>query len=100
MILEIMMNLVPGNTDASKLHLNIINVCIGLFKHSQELSRAYLSDITPRSQHPRVYGRFNSVSNIGFILGPIIGGHIVDGLGGFSAAALATTASFLVNLRE
>jgi MFS family permease len=72
----------------------------GLFKHSQELSRAFLADITPRSQHPRVYGHFNSISNIGFILGPIIGGHIVDGLGGFHAVAFATAASFLVDLRN
>jgi MFS-type transporter involved in bile tolerance (Atg22 family) len=94
------MNLVSDNEDDAELHLDFVDVCAGLFKHSQELSRAYLGDITPRSQHSRVYGHFNSMSNIGFIIGPIIGGHIVDGLGGFNAVALATAASFLVNLRE
>lgn len=73
-------------------------VCgLGLFKHSQELSRAYLADIVPRSQHSYVFGRFNSMSNIGFIIGPVIGGYVVDHLGGFYSVSMLTAGIFLLN---
>ena len=72
-------------------------VCKGLFKHSQELCKAYLADVMPRSQRSRVFGRFNSISNIGFIVGPVIGGYVIDQLGGFHVVAMLTAAIFLLN---
>ena len=60
----------------------------GLLKHSQEVSKAFLADIIPKTQHSNVFGRFNSISSIGFIFGPIIGGHLSDLPGGFYLVAL------------
>ncbi len=71
-------------------------VNIGMFKYSQELSRGYQSDNVPKSQHSLVFGRFNAASQIGFIIGPIIGGHIADLPGGFYLCALATTSIFIL----
>jgi len=69
----------------------------GLFKHSQELSKGYLADIMPGSQHSHVFGRFNSISNIGFIIGPVIGGYVLDHLGGFHVVATMTACLFVLN---
>jgi len=69
----------------------------GLFKHSQELSKAFLADIMPPDQRSRVFGRFNSISNIGFIVGPVIGGYVVDEFGGFHVVAMLTAGIFMLN---
>jgi len=74
--------------------------CKGIFKHSQELSKAYLADIMPRSQRSHVFGRFNSISNIGFIVGPVIGGYVVDQLGGFHVVAVVTAGIFMLNFGQ
>lgn len=74
--------------------------CQGLFKHSQELSKAFIADVMPRSQHSHFFGRFNSISNIGFIIGPVIGGYVVDHLGGFHVVAMLTAGIFLLNFGE
>jgi len=72
----------------------------GLFKHSQELSKAYLADSMPRSQHSHIFGQFNSVSNIGFIIGPVVGGYVVDHLGGFHVVAMLTAGIFMLNFGQ
>jgi uncharacterized membrane protein YoaK (UPF0700 family) len=54
----------------------------------------------PVDQHSRVFGQFNSVSNLGFIVGPVVGGYIVDNFGGFQVVASATAICFLFNLSE
>ena len=74
--------------------------CQGVFKHSQELSKAYLADTMPRSHHSRVFGRFNSISNIGFIIGPVVGGYVLDHLGGFHVVAVLTAGLFLLNFGQ
>jgi len=74
--------------------------CKGIFKHSQELSKAYLADVMPRSQRSHVFGRFNSISNIGFIVGPVIGGYVVDQLGGFHVVAVLTAGIFMLNFGQ
>ena len=74
--------------------------CKGFFKHSQELSKAYLADVVPRSQRSHVFGRFNSVSNVGFIIGPVVGGYVVDQLGGFHVVAMLTAVIFLLNFGQ
>ena len=51
----------------------------------------------PRSQRSHVFGRFNSVSNIGFIIGPVIGGYVIDHLGGFHVVAMLTAGIFMLN---
>jgi len=51
----------------------------------------------PRSQRSHVFGRFNSISNIGFIIGPVVGGYVVDHLGGFHVVAVLTAGIFVLN---
>ena len=71
---------------------------VGLFKHSQELARGYLSHCFPSTSHSTVFGRFNAVSSVGFIVGPIVGGHIAATTGGFSSVAYCSGATFCLML--
>lgn len=82
---------------SSTLLLMLARIPLGLFKHSQELSRAYLADLTPPDDHSHVFGQFNSISSLGFILGPIIGGHLADFDGGFFLLSLITAFIFFIN---
>lgn len=76
---------------------NCVLLFSGIFKHSQELSKAYLADLTPVNEHAKVFGQFNSVSSIGFVFGPIIGGHLADSTNGFYLVSFFTGAIFLLN---
>ncbi|XP_013388108.1 major facilitator superfamily domain-containing protein 9 [Lingula anatina] len=69
----------------------------GIFKHSQNISKAYITDITPKDHHSAVFGRFNAVSSFGFILGPPVGGHIAELPGGFQLAVTVTGGIFILN---
>ena len=69
----------------------------GIFKHSQTISKSYLSDIAFGDEYSHVLGHFNSVSNIGFILGPTVGGHLAETPGGFYKVALLAGLLFFIN---
>lgn len=62
------------------------------------MSQNYLGSVVPQEKHAQVLGRFHAVSNMGFIVGPVIGGHLSDLPGGFQLVALSTTALFLTSV--
>lgn len=76
----------------------IARLPLGIFKHSQNISKSYLADITSRSEQSTKMGHFNAASSIGFILGPSVGGHIAEMEGGFYLVALLAGAIFFINL--
>ncbi|XP_076317379.1 major facilitator superfamily domain-containing protein 9-like isoform X2 [Tachypleus tridentatus] len=61
----------------------LARVMAGLFKHSQTLCRAYLADVSLHNTESGVFGRFNAMSSLGFIVGPPIGGHLAEAPHGF-----------------
>jgi len=63
------------------------------------LAKAYLADVVSHSRRTRIFGRFNAISNIGFIVGPVVGGYAVD-VGGFHVVAMLTSGTFLLNLGQ
>ncbi|ELU03605.1 hypothetical protein CAPTEDRAFT_166920 [Capitella teleta] len=67
----------------------------GLFKHTQNLSRSFLAEASPNVDHARALGRYNAVSSVGFIVGPIIGGHLAESANGLAWTASLTTACFI-----
>lgn len=71
-------------------------ICLGSFKHTQSLCKTYLAQITSKSEHNSVMGHFNSISNMGLIVGPIIGSHVVTADGGFVQVACVTAVCFLL----
>ncbi|CAG5121067.1 unnamed protein product [Candidula unifasciata] len=68
---------------------------LGCFKHSQTITKAYLADIGADHERSALLGNFNSFSNIGFVVGPIIGGHLAEI--SFSLAAFAAGTVFIGN---
>ena len=69
----------------------------GIFKHSQSVSKTYLADVSLSVNHPRVLGNFNAFSNLGFVIGPLIGGHLAMHSNGFSKVATLTGTIFMIN---
>ncbi|XP_067128265.1 major facilitator superfamily domain-containing protein 9-like [Centruroides vittatus] len=72
-------------------------ILLGIFKQSQSLSRAYLADITPDNQKPNVFGKFNAISSLGFIVGPTVGGHLSEVPYGFEIVCSVSSLLFLIN---
>ena len=70
---------------------------VGIFKHSQDLCRAQLCDSCTKEERAQVLGKFNSISSVGFVLGPILGGHIAAYQWGFNVCALMCATIFLLN---
>ena len=83
-----------------RLQVCLISISVfppsGLFKHSQDLSRGVLAQHIPGEQRATAFGRFNSASSIGFILGPVIGGHLAEWLDDDSGEVGTRTAGFTV----
>lgn len=69
----------------------------GIFKHSQNISKSYLADITSKSDQSSKMGNFNAWSSIGFILGPPVGGHLAEIKGGFYVVSLLAGIIFMLN---
>ncbi|XP_045622912.1 major facilitator superfamily domain-containing protein 9-like isoform X2 [Procambarus clarkii] len=69
----------------------------GIFKHSQTICRALLADITSPEERSQVFGTFNAASSIGFIIGPMLGGHISEFEDGFYIVCNLGASFFLVN---
>lgn len=69
----------------------------GIFKHSQNVTKSYLVDISSDAEYSRNIGIFNAASSIGFIVGPAVGGHIAQREGGFYIASLLAGTIFLIN---
>ena len=68
----------------------------GLLKHSLSIAKTYLADVTSPLERPQVLGTFNAASSLGFVVGPIIGGHVsMLENGFFKVAALAALGMFL-----
>ncbi|ESO94911.1 hypothetical protein LOTGIDRAFT_144808, partial [Lottia gigantea] len=82
---------------SSMLMLFLSRFPSGFFKHSQALSKSYLADIMPNSDRNTVLGHFNAVSSMGFIIGPMIGGHIAEWPNGFNIVGISAAFIFFLN---
>lgn len=75
----------------------LIRVSQGCLKHSQLLCKTLVNDQVPADQQTAVYGRMNGFSSLSFVIGPIIGGHLMEKSEGFYSLACYTSIIFLVN---
>ncbi len=77
----------------------MFNPCpLGLFKHGQSITKAYIMDIIPAADIPAVLGCYYASSNVGFIIGPSVSGHIAEHPDGFFLNAVITTSVFIANM--
>ena len=61
------------------------------------MSRNYLADICLQSERAAAFGNFNSISSIGFIIGPTAAGWLMMTNNGFQKVAVLSTTIFLLN---
>lgn len=75
----------------------LIRVLQGCLKHSQLLCKTIVNDQVPVDQQTTIYGRMNGFSSLSFVIGPIIGGHLMEKSEGFYSLACSTAIIFLIN---
>jgi DHA1 family tetracycline resistance protein-like MFS transporter len=71
----------------------LVRVVSGFFSGTFGVCQSYIADVTPPQQRARSMGLFGAAFNLGFALGPAIGGllaHPELGLAGFRVPILAT----------
>lgn len=81
----------------SLIFIILIRVIQGCLKHSQLLCKTLVNDQVPADQQTTVYGRMNGFSSLSFVIGPIIGGHLMEKSEGFYSLACYTSIIFLIN---
>ena len=74
-----------------------LSLFLGLFKHSQSLSKTYLADINKKHERSSIFGLFNSISSLGFIIGPTVGGYLTVTENGFTKVAILSSFIFVLN---
>lgn len=75
----------------------LIRIIQGCLKHSQLLCKTLVNDQVPPDQQTAVYGRMNGFSSLSFVIGPIIGGHLMEKSEGFYSLTCYTSVIFLIN---
>ncbi|XP_069493027.1 major facilitator superfamily domain-containing protein 9 [Ambystoma mexicanum] len=75
----------------------VARIPVGIFKHSLCISKALLSDLVSEKERPHVMGKFNAASNMGFILGPAVGGYFTELEGGFYFTSFLCSSIFILN---
>ena len=69
----------------------------GLFKQTQSIVKVALVDRVPKQHHSMVFGWYNSISTLGFVVGPVLGGHIADMIYGRRLVFITAGAVFILN---
>lgn len=64
-------------TSNSLTVLLLSRIPLGIFKHTQDLCKAYIADHFKSKRRTEVLGKFNSIVNMGFIFGPLLGSYIL-----------------------
>lgn len=75
-----------------------IRLLLGCFKHTQSLCKSIIADEVPPFEQAGAYGKLAAISGVGFIIGPVIGGHIADHEHGFSFITILIMVCFWINI--
>ena len=70
----------------------------GIFKHTQSICKAIIADTLPRERQVSAYGHTAGLGMLGFVVGPTIGGHIIEYPNGFLLVCYLTSVLFLINV--
>lgn len=69
----------------------------GVLKHTQTLCRTLLTDVAYSTDQLEVQSRLVSFGSVGFMVGPIIGGHLTELENGFYYVCCIVTLFFWIN---
>lgn len=81
----------------SFLLIATIRIIQGCFKHTQLLCKTLINDQVPTDKQTTAFGRMNGFSSLSFVIGPIIGGHLMEKSEGFYSLACYTAMIFFIN---
>ncbi|KAK5649995.1 hypothetical protein RI129_001024 [Pyrocoelia pectoralis] len=71
---------------------------LGAFEHTQILSKAMVGDIVQKDKLTEAYGTMGAITSLGVIIGPILGGHLVERENGFLYVCMFTSLLHLSNI--
>ncbi|XP_007883396.1 major facilitator superfamily domain-containing protein 9 [Callorhinchus milii] len=77
--------------------LILARIPMGIFKQTQSILKAILSDLVSDQDRTQVLGMLNGMSRMGFILGPVLGGYLVELDGGFYINSFICSFIFFLN---
>ncbi|XP_026281292.1 major facilitator superfamily domain-containing protein 9 [Frankliniella occidentalis] len=86
-----------GQTSSLVLIL-LLRLLLGCCKHTQSLCKSIIADEVPPYEQAGAYGKLAAISGLGFIVGPVIGGHIADHEHGFSFITMIILVCFWINI--
>lgn len=75
----------------------LLRVILGFTKHTQTLCKALIADNVAKEKQTQVHGWSTAISILGFVFGPIIGGHLIEVQNGFSYVCTLTALLFIIN---
>lgn len=77
----------------------ILNIFLltGVFKHTQTLCRTLLTDVASSRDQLEMQSRLVSFGSVGFIVGPVVGGHMAEMKNGFHYVCCIVMLLFLIN---
>lgn len=62
------------------------------------MCKSIIGDEIPPYKQAGAYGKLAAISGVGFIVGPVVGGHIIDYEHGFSFVTIIIMVCFLINI--
>lgn len=75
-----------------------IRSIIGFVKHTQLLCKNYIQESTDdEKEHFRIFGNLNGFTSLGYIIGPVIAGYVIDMEDGYAFMCYVTGALFALN---
>ncbi|CAH1101466.1 unnamed protein product [Psylliodes chrysocephalus] len=77
--------------------LFFVRILLAVFKHTQSICKAVISDLIPIQDQSDVLAKSVSIGSCGFIIGPLVGGNLVELSNGFSYVSYFTALLFILN---
>ncbi|XP_015590268.1 major facilitator superfamily domain-containing protein 9 [Cephus cinctus] len=76
----------------------LLRIIIGIFKQTQVFLRIIVADRIPQNQQSLESGRLSAISGMGFIVGPVIGGHLAEFENGYLYLGWCISIIFAINI--
>lgn len=75
-----------------------LRVLLGVTKHTQSICKALITDLLPVNERAEAFSQSMAYSQLGFIIGPVLGGHLSEFSNGFAYVCGTTSLLFILNI--
>ncbi|KRT81506.1 membrane transporter, partial [Oryctes borbonicus] len=76
----------------------VLRMILGFIKHTQTICKALIADLLPMEKQAAAYGQSSGYGMLGFVIGPVLGGHISEMNNGFFYVCCFTSMLFVGNI--